>query len=54
LWAGWPQVDAPAGCAGVVLALNLMLGDDRWFFLTFAVVAAVAVQVPAFSWSSRR
>jgi len=45
LWAGWLQVGALAACAAAVLATIRKLAHDAWFFVTFAFVASVAVQV---------
>lgn len=45
LWAGWPQVGALAVCAVAAVSLDRKLGHDPYFFLVFAVVAAVTVQV---------
>jgi zinc/manganese transport system permease protein len=43
LWAGWPQVGVLAGCALLVRRLRTRLGQDRWFFPLFALVASLAV-----------
>ena len=49
LWADWSQVASLAGCAVVVVLLALRgtarLGNDRWFYPCFALVASIAVQV---------
>ena len=45
LWSGWPQVATLAGCALAVALLRRRLADDAWFFVAFALVASLAVQV---------
>jgi zinc/manganese transport system permease protein len=45
LWSGWPQVGALALCAVAVAAVGRRLQRDAWFFVTFALVASLAVQV---------
>ena len=45
LWSGWPQVVALTACAITVALAGRRLERDGWFFVTFAVVASLAVQV---------
>lgn len=45
LWSGWPQVAVLAACAAAVALAGKRLRRDRWFFITFALVASLAVQV---------
>ncbi|NDY93980.1 metal ABC transporter permease [Ideonella livida] len=45
LWAGWGQAAGLAVAAAGVALLGGRLAQDRWFYLGFATVAALAVQV---------
>lgn len=45
LWSDWPQVATLAACAVAVAAVGVRLQRDAWFFVTFALVASLAVQV---------
>ena len=45
LWSGWPQVGTLAACACAVMLARRRLAHDLGFFLTFAWVASLAVQV---------
>lgn len=45
LWSGWAQAATLAVCAAIVMWVGKRLDQDRWFFLTFALVSSLAVQV---------
>jgi len=45
LWSGWPQVLVLAACAVAVAAVRSRLTNDIWFYVSFALVASLAVQV---------
>jgi zinc/manganese transport system permease protein len=44
LWSDWPQVAVLAACAAAVGLARHRLGQDTLFFVTFALVASLAVQ----------
>jgi zinc/manganese transport system permease protein len=45
LWSDWPQASALAACACAVTLAGRRLRQDKVFFLAFALVASVVVQV---------
>lgn len=45
LWSGWPQVGALVVCAIAVTLARRCLAHDLGFFITFALVASLSVQV---------
>jgi zinc/manganese transport system permease protein len=45
LWAGWPQALALTGAAVALAALRPWLAQDAAFYVAFALVASLAVQV---------
>jgi zinc/manganese transport system permease protein len=45
LWSDWPQVATLGVCAAAVAVVGRRLERDAWFFVTFALVASLTVQV---------